>query len=158
MGIISKLIQQSIAYLRNHPENIRLIEEWINKGDRANELVFLGDTGLPHVDRPYKLLRERICKFIEQANIITSEEIVLYRETDFPNREISLCVPTTNRSEGPGSFGSINYQIIIPKGTKLFYISAIDLVRGFSNDQTEEEFLIAPHKTKLVDGKICLYN
>ena len=93
---------------------------------------------------------------LNSANIKTEEELIIKRETSYPNQNIPIFTSTSSRpdNEFGGKYGAKVYPVVIPKGTKIFYISAYDKVIQRMARSSEEEFILEKGTTKLVGEKI----
>jgi len=152
---IAAVIVQSVDFLQDNAYGMKALKDWITWGDEANRHRVL-KLGNEHSRMNYDDIIVKMEDLLEEAQIMAPVDMYLYRETSYPCTETPLLIPTTARKEYTGSFGDKHYQVFIPKGTKLFYVSARDLVLGMPNDETEEEFLLAPACTHLVDGILHL--
>ena len=146
------IIKESVTWLKDNTDMSQVIKNWINSGDIIN----------------YRLVREMeltsnfneiICgleSILDNADIRLKEDLVFLRETTFPDRDISTLMSVSSRpiESFCGCFGDIIYPTLIPKGTKIFYISAWDCLEGRPANESEEEFLIEKGTTQLVDGKL----
>ena len=150
------IIENSRKFLLHNPEYNQVVIDWINFGNRANYHK-ISKSNLTKFTIKYDNLLTMIEKLLVNANIKTTSEIILNRETSFPISDIPLLTATTSREEPPGCFGDIFYSVIIPKDTPIFFINALDLNKGLPLIETEEEFLIGPVKTKLINNKIYIY-
>ena len=154
---IAALIAQSVDFLRYNLHGMRAVEDWTKWGDEVNLFRVIGPDDYPcNLRDKYNNIIIKMEDLLEEAQIVAPVDLYLYRETSYPCTETPLLIPTTASQEYTGSFGDKKYQVFIPKGTKLFYVSARDLLLGMPNDQTEEEFLLAPACTYLVDGILHL--
>jgi len=148
------IINKSIGWLQDNKDVEPEIRDWIKHGDRINYHVI---TNTP-VPKRSKGIHEGILAgmecILEESNIQTKEDLVLWRETSFPNQDVPVFTSVSSRSKEDfcGAFGDKVYPIQIPKGTRMLYISAFDRLQGRSDEESEQEFLLKRGITKLVGG------
>lgn len=142
-------IDKSVNFVDEDPCYKKIIQDWINFGDSINSSLFRGIK----LSSKYQELFNNTKLLMENSNIYTEEELVLLRETSYAER---LCPSFTSVSHRErnlfcGTFGDNVYDIIIPKGTRIFYISALDYM---NKRESEEEFLLDIGNTKLENSKL----
>jgi len=146
------IIEKSINWLENNVNMSQIIKNWINFGDTINYRLVRGNELLPSH-------KETVCglEFIlGDADIQIEEDLIFLRETAFPNRIVPTLMSVSSRPTESfcGCFGTQVYLTVIPKGTKIFYISAWDCLEGRPANESEEEFLLEKGTTQLTDKKL----
>lgn len=151
---MNDIVEKSKKFLLDNREYYnRNITNWISFGDAANYDVIL-NTG----NKKWSSSALEALELLEEANIETKDEIVLYRETNYPLNNIPVLTSAAYSPDGfNGTFGEKIYKIFIPKGTRIFYISALDEIDGKKRSETEEEFLLSPGITTLDSNNNILY-
>lgn len=150
------IIDKSIAWLRDNPSVIPNLKTWIAQGDEINYRLITQEDWGEDARKRHESILATLRGILSDALIETQEELVLLRETSYPNQDVPLFIPTSCGSEKlfNGSFGDRLYQIRIPKGTRLFYISAVDILHGMANEETEQEVLLEEGTTQLVGNEL----
>lgn len=151
---MESIIEKSKRFLIENPEYEQVVIDWIDFGDKANYHKITGTNMDRYPLSRYKIILASTEQLLVEANIKTPSEMILNRETSFPNSDIPLLTSTTSRTDTSGTYGEKIFPVIIPKGTPIFFISAINLNEGRKLEETEEEFLIGPVKTKLINNVI----
>ncbi len=145
----NKDIENSLKWLKEHPEAENFFGVWIGHGDSINYAIHRGKIPHCHSDAP-----NAIQKILEDADFRFKEDVLFYRETSFPNKITPTLTSVTSKREASGEFGDNKYPILVPKGTKFFFISASDILAGVPLEETEEEFLLEHGSHILVDGRL----
>ena len=129
---IEKIKSVSLEYLHNHPEVWAAVKRWISCGDALNAHM------RSCTERERTVLEKMLDKVLDVYTC--KREIVLYRGTkDAMNESFHSggYVSLTDSERTANGYGDFVYEVRIPKGTHIFYVSALAYFVGFrgrSND------------------------
>lgn len=149
---IADCIERSRLWLQNNPVSQQAVREWIGRGTTLNWAIHNGQSN-PHLG-----LATRLSDLLQTADIRLKEERWFYRETSFAKTYQPTLTSVTLYPHFTGTYGDIHYRIRVPAGTRVFFVSALDLLPPFPLplEETEQEFLLELG-TYCLDGDTLIY-
>jgi hypothetical protein len=155
-----KYIARSLSWLQGQHQDAELLLEWITKGSNLNWSIHTGasQTG------PDSLgwLMEDISALLRRADIQLKTPTYFFRETSFPQPTRPTLTSVTLYPHYTGTYGDKHYRIRVPAGTRVFFVSAVDLIPSedaapLPLEDTEQEFVLEPGVTRLEAEELIYY-
>jgi hypothetical protein len=149
------LISNSVAIFREE-NTIQVAYSWMDIGDLICEKQ--------RSNKPFKEQEMELVNKLETMvkRITLEDNITLYRGTTkefdpaVAEKQFSALSPNLNTAE---TYGQYLVEVIVPKGTNAFYISAWELINTAVEEQEEKEVLLLPGKFTLreAEGNCATY-